>query len=246
MLRFGRSMFGLIPSAPRCKLCYAPFSGLGGRLMKLLGKGPWERNPSICRNCFSSLSKMGVGGTEVEVSLVFADVRGSTSLAERMSPREFSELINGFFRTATDVFVKHDGIMDQLVGDEAIGLFFPGFSGPHHSRAAIDAGRMLVDAMAESRYGGISLPIGVGVHTGIAYVGAVGSSDSFRDFTVLGDAVNTTARLAASAAAGEVVVSDASRRHAGIELAGVERRHLTLKGKAEPLDVVVFGGKSMG
>src|ERR1700693_1573569 len=88
-LRFGRSVFQHLPSPPRCKLCNAPFSGVGGWLMKLIGKSPWERNPRYCRFCIAVGPKRGPGGVEIECSLLFADVRGSTSLAERLSPREY-------------------------------------------------------------------------------------------------------------------------------------------------------------
>jgi adenylate cyclase len=213
--------------------------------MKLLGKTPWERNPSLCRDCFNKLSKIGVGGAELEVGLVFADIRGSTTLAEHMSPREYGELINLFFRTATDVIIRHDGIIDQLVGDEVVGVFLPGFTGPEYAKQAIETGRMLVEAMETQTVGGHSLPIGVGVHTGIAYVGTVGSADSFTDFTVLGDAVNTTARLASAAAAGEVLVSEAALARAGMKLEGAERRELSLKGKAEVMQVAVIRGEGV-
>lgn len=245
MLRFGRSLFGMIPSSPRCKLCYAPFHGFGGKVMKLLGKAPWERNPNLCRACFSSLSKVGVGGVEIEVSLMFADIRGSTALAEMMSPREYSELINRFFRTATDVIVKHDGMIDQLVGDEVVGLFLPAFTGNEHARQAIEAGRKLMGAMAQQRSEEHRLPLGIGVHTGIAYVGSVGSAESFTDFTVLGDAVNTTARLASAASSGEIILSSAAIEHAALDVRGEEQRTLTLKGKAESFEVTVLRSQAL-
>jgi adenylate cyclase len=236
----GRAIFKHIPSSPRCKLCYSPFEGIGGRLMKMMGKGRWERNPGMCRYCFESLSKMN-GGTELEMSLLFADLRGSTALAGSMAPREYSELINEFFRTASDVIVKHDGVIDQLVGDEVIGLFIPAYSGPEHARLAIAAARTLIEQMEAHVDPRHRLPIGIGVHTGVTYIGSVGSSDSFTDFTVLGDSVNTAARLASAAAAGEIIVSDVSREQPGVDLAGGDRRSLELKGKSEPFGVTALG-----
>jgi adenylate cyclase len=239
-LRFGRKLFSLLPSSPRCKLCFSPFHGFGGWLMKLIGRAPWDRNPSVCQYCFSTLSKMGVGGAEIEISLVFADIRGSTALAEKMSPREYSELINAFFCTASDVICRHEGIIDQLVGDEAIGLFIPSFAGPEHAKSAIAASRALIRAMSGVSVGGYSLPIGIGVHTGVTFVGSVGAAGTFTDFTVLGDAVNTTARLAAAAGPGEILISERALEHAGLKLLDAERRQLDLKGKAEPMEVAVM------
>src|SRR5262249_19638252 len=144
--------------------------------------------------------------------------------------------INRFFQIATGVFVQHDAIIDQLVGDEAIGLFVPGYAGPAHARRAIDAAQVLVKAMDPQAGGAIDLPIGVGVHSGVVFIGSVGAADSFTDFTALGDAVNTAARLASSARAGEILISEATREAAEIGLHNLERRVLDLKGKAAPFE----------
>jgi adenylate cyclase len=233
VLRYGRNVLRLLPSAPRCKLCNAPFSGPGSVLMKLIGKTPWERNPRICRFCIAALPRRWPGGVELDASLLFADIRGSTALAERMNPARYGELINRFFRTATEAFVRHDAIIDQLVGDEAIGLFLPGYAGPAHAAQAIAAARDLIAAM-DNEEAQTRLAVGVGVHTGLVFIGSVGSPESFTDFTALGDAVNTAARLASAAQGGEILVSEASRAAAGIPPGQLEDCLLDLKGKAEP------------
>jgi adenylate cyclase len=236
LLRFGRSVLRYLPSAPRCKLCNAPFSGFGGVLMKLIGKSPWERNPRICRFCITSLPRRWPGGVELNASLLFADIRGSTALAERMSPAEYGALISRFFEKATDVFVRHDAIIDQLVGDEAIGLFLPGYAGPAHAGRAIAAARALLAAMDARAGGAVALPVGVGVHTGLVFIGSVGSPESFTDFTALGDAVNTAARLASSAGGGEILISEATRAAADLDREALDKRLLDLKGKAAPFE----------
>jgi adenylate cyclase len=235
-LRYGRSLLRFLPSPPRCKLCNAPFGGFGGKLMKLFGKSPWERNPRYCRFCVRWVGHKGPGGTEIEATLLFADVRGSTSHAEKLAPREYGGLINRFYSTATEVFVEHDAIIDQLVGDEAIGLFVPGYAGKAHAKRAIDAARTLVRTLLVRMP---DLGVGVGIHTGTTFIGSVGSPESFTDFTALGDAVNTAARLASAASAGEVLVSGAARHEAGLGPEDLERRSLSLKGKAEPMDAFV-------
>jgi len=245
MLRFGRSLFRFLPSPPRCKLCHAPFRGPGAPLMRLIGKVPWERNPRMCRFCAKWLLKKGAGGAEVEVALVFADVRGSTGLAERMAPREYSALINRFFTVVTDALVRCDGVIDQLVGDEVIGLFLPGYAGPEYARRAVEASRMLLTATGHGDPAGPWLPIGVGVHSGVAYVGSVGSGETFTDFTALGDSVNTTARLASEAGAGEILITEATARQAGLEIPDAARRTLSVKGRTEPLSVCVLSGGTL-
>ncbi len=84
------------------------------------------------------------------------------------------------------------------------------------------------------------MPVGVGVNTGVAFVGAVGSSEGVVDITALGDAVNTTARLASMARTGEILLSDATMQAANIDPKGLEQRNLELKGKSETFSVKVM------
>ena len=231
--RFWRSL----PSAPRCKLCLRPFAGPGGALMRMMNLGPWEKNPRYCRGCYQDIDA-NHGGAEVDLSMLFADVRGSTGLAERMSPRDFSDLLNRFYEVATRVLVEREAIVDKFVGDEVVGLFVPGMSGLDHAAKAIDASKALLEATGHGSAEGPWIPIGAGVHTGVAFVGSVGDQ-GVTDFTALGDAVNTTARLASAADVGEILVTRAAADAAG--LAGEsEERHLELRGRTEPVDVVVL------
>ena len=180
------------------------------------------------------------GGSEVELSLLFVDVRGSTSLAEHMSATTYSKLLDRFYKAATGVLINTDAFIDKFVGDEVIGLYFPLFTGPNHARAAIRGARELLGATGYGDKGGPWLPIGVGVHTGIAYVGTVsGVEGAVTDVTALGDSVNVTARLASKAGAGEALVSDEACIAAG-EASECEHRELELKGKSGLVGVYVM------
>ena len=134
--RYRYHLLGLLPSGPRCKMCAAPFKGWGGFIMHLVGRDQSKYNPRFCQPCEKFDHP---GGAEVPLTMLFADVRGSTRLAEQMSAREFSQLINRFYKVATHVLVQTDALVDRLMGDEAIGLFIPGFAGPEHPRRAIEA-----------------------------------------------------------------------------------------------------------
>jgi adenylate cyclase len=238
-LRQFRAVFGLLPSSPRCTFCNAPFEGVGRPIMRLLGQAPSTLTPHLCRQCHDA-ARQHVGGAEVEMTLLFADVRGSTALAERMSASAFSRLINRFYSMATDVLVESGAWSDRLVGDEVIGIYVPGFAGPQHARRAVRAAQELLRVTGHAEPEGAWLPIGVGVHTGVAFAGAVGKPGGATDITALGDNVNIAARLASKAGPGEVLISDATCAAAVLDLGNVEQRALELKGKSEPVGVRVL------
>lgn len=239
-LRRLNGIFRHIPSDPRCKFCSAPFAGIGAPFMRALRRGRWTKSPRFCSFCFQVLQNMP-GGTELDISLVFADVRGSTGLAERVGPYEFSRLINRFYDLATGVLIGADAILDKFVGDEVIGLFIPALAGPDHARKAVDAGRAILRVTGHGSPQGPIVPIGVGVHSGIAFVGIVGAAGEVTDFTALGDPVNTTARLASMAATGEVLVTAAAARAAGLATDGLTARDLEIRGRTGSVSVWVLG-----
>ena len=135
----------------------------------------------MCRYCVGGIEKVK-GGTEVDVSLLFADVRGSTTLAETMSPSAFSASLDSFFALAFDAVDSEDGVIDHIVGDGVMAMWFPGFVGDSHPSAAVAAGRKLTHSLAVAPDLGASFPVGVGVHTGVAYAGVVGETGSFARF----------------------------------------------------------------
>jgi adenylate cyclase len=228
---------GLLPSDPRCKLCAAPFKSWGGFIMHLLGRDQSRYNPRFCQKCEVFEHP---GGAEVPLTMLFADVRGSTQIAEKMSAREFGQLINRFYTVASHVLIQSDAMVDRLLGDEAIGLYIPGFTGPEHPRKAIEAAQDLLRLTGHRESRGPWLPVGIGVHTGLAFVGVIGDESSTADFTALGDNVNITARLASEAGSGEILISDAAYSAADLSLGELEYRQLDLKGKSEPIGVHVL------
>jgi adenylate cyclase len=240
-----KSPLRLIPSNPRCKLCQAPFGAPGRFVLRRYGFTPWEKNPKICGRCFKGIQTQAqmcptdeddVAGAEVELSMLFADVRGSSKIARQMPTLEFSRLMNRFYRVSKDVLVDADAIIEKYVGDEVVALFIPLMAGPEHARAAIRAAEDLLLATGHGSEEGPWVPLGAGVHTGTAFVGVVNPGPS-ADFTALGDPVNIAAHLASQAAIGEVLVTTESAAAAHLELDGLERRHVSLKG--HPVDAVV-------
>ena len=174
------------------------------------------------------------GGAEIPVSLLFADVRGSTSLAESMSPMEFARTMDDFFHLVARAVDAENGVIDHIVGDGVMAMWIPAFVGADHARHAVDAGRALIAELRKTSAAGGAFPAGVGVHTGIGYVGVIGNPGSY-DFTVQGDVANTTARLGSAAGNGDLILSDSVVSQAQLPTDGLTRRMLDLKGKAQPV-----------
>lgn len=217
-----------LPSDPRCAICRAPYGGIGGRVMGRFGFAPSRKNPRLCSQCFE---KAPMGGVEMDVGILFADVRGFTSLAERQAPDTVATLLNRLYATAVDVLCEH-AIIDKLVGDEVMALYLPGvFPGEPARHMVADARALL--AAAGYLEGRPWVRLGIGLDFGSAFVGNVGAGD-VKDFTAIGDVVNTAARLQAAAASGEIVMSSRVHDRAGEQATGAETRELALKGKSEP------------
>jgi len=195
-------------------------------------------NPNLCDTC-ERAARERPGGAEIPLSMLFADIRGSTGLAEKLGTAQFSALIARFYDAVTDELLKADAIIDRLIGDEVVALFVPVLTRDKHAQAALQAAKAILKATGHGRPEGPWVPVGVGIHTGNAFVGSLGSA-GVSDITALGDDVNLTARLASVAAAGEIVMSEATRSATGLATDGWEQRHLELKGRNTPVDVWVM------
>jgi adenylate cyclase len=157
-----------------------------------------------------------------------------------MSPADFRGLLNRFYGEAAQAVDKAMGVVDKFLGDGILALFIPGFGGPDHAHQAVEAGADILRATGNtSGHQHPWLPVGAGIHTGIAFVGSVGTAETV-DFTALGDTVNAAARLGSVAKAGELLMSNETAEAARIDRTGLELRHLNLKGRSEPLDVLVL------
>jgi adenylate cyclase len=228
-----------LPAEPRCQLCKAPYGGLGGRVMRRFGFGPSRKNPTLCNTCFE---KAPMGGVEMEIGVLFADVRGFTSLAEDMAPAGVAELLNRFYGSASEI-LRRSAIIDKLVGDEVMALYVPQLFGKPGWED--DMLRDATDLLAAVGFGSASDPwlrLGVGLDVGRAYVGNVGSGE-VKDFTAVGDVVNTAARLQSAAEAGQIVMSERLFGRLGSGPAEARSASLALKGKrqTEPARIVDLG-----
>ena len=219
--RRARRIFLRLPHGPRCRLCAAPFAGVAAPVMRLIGKRPSDANPTLCNTCFAFVAKHH-GGAEIECTMLFADIRGSTTLAESMSSAAFHAVLDRFYTTASEVVFEHEGTVDKFVGDELVAMFFPLLSGDQHATKGVEAAQALLRATGHTEAGGPWVPLGAGVHTALVWFGAVGRGERV-ELTAVGDAVNTTARLASMASAGEILVTTDAATAANLDPA-LERR----------------------
>jgi len=228
-------MLRLLPHEPRCKFCHAPFQGIGSFFVRAVyGKKQSSLNPRFCSVCEDFAGRFP-GGAEVEMSMLFADVRGSTALSEQMSPMDFSRLINRFYVDSTNAIIEEDGLVEKLAGDSVAAFWGAGFACPNYVQRTLNVARNMSRMMVRRR-----IPVGIGVHTGIAYFGSMGAADGLVDIAAIGDEVNLAARLASKAAAGEIIVSEQALEKAGTDGSELESRSLELKGIRGPVMVRVI------
>ena len=221
-----RRIMRLIPRPPRCKLCNVPFAG-PGRIFRLVGYGRSRKNPNMCTTCFE---RAPVGGAELDVGVLFADLRGYTSLVESASPEEAVALLAPFYSAARDVLMRNEAVIDKLVGDEVMALFIPVFMKEEDPiRKMVDAGIELLEQTAA-----VGLDVGAGADWGLAFVGNVGEEE-VKDFTALGDVVNTAARLQAQAKPAQLIVSERVYEGVRDRFPAAGRVEFDLKGKSAPV-----------
>jgi adenylate cyclase len=231
-----RPIFRALPAEPRCQICHIPFNGVGGFISKrLLNVHPSTLNPHMCDVC-ERFAERFPGGVELEVSILFADIRGSTPLAEKMDTKAFSELIHRFYLAGTKPLYSNGAFIEKFMGDGLTAFFTPAFAGANHAKTAIKAGKEILRATGHGQGKTPWVPVGVGINTGVAYIGSMKMEAGRTDITILGDVVNTTARLCSQAAPGEVLVGSDAMEMSGLPKDKRELRKLSLKGKQDVVD----------
>jgi adenylate cyclase len=192
-----------LPAEPRCRLCHAPYGGIGGQIMRRFGFGPSRKNPTLCNTCFE---KAPMGGVDMEIGVLFADVRGFTSLAERTPSAEVAQLLNRFYAAASAVLTR-SALIDKFVGDEVMALYLPQLLSERWEDELVRDANDLLASVGYGTSAGPWLQLGVGLDIGRAYVGNVGAGE-VKDFTAVGNVVNTAARLQSAADGGQIVLSE--------------------------------------
>ena len=226
-----------LPLKPRCRMCLVPFRGIGGWIMRMKGKAQNSRNPNYCNACDKFLEAFP-GGAEVEMSMLYVDIRQSTQYTQSNSAADVSQRINIFLNEATRIITDHDGFVMAFYGDCIVASWPPGFSGENHGLKAQQAAIDLVQNKEMIDKKGETIPVGVGVHTGKVFIGTVTAlQGTFRDVSIFGSNVNLTARLASHATASQALGSSENIIASGKSPAAFSYETVELKGFSEPVDV---------
>lgn len=198
-------------------------------------------SPNLVDQIVSGALDIAQGGTRQEVTMLFADIRGFTSMSERTTPESMVQTLNQYFEVMVDVLFRHGGTLDKYVGDEIIGLFGAPVALPDAALRAVRCGLDMMRALDEfnrirAANGLEPLYIGIGINTGPVIAGAIGSSQTLQ-YTVIGDAVNVAARLCGVAQKDEVIVSATTMAQCHPWVITEAREPVALKGKAQALPI---------
>lgn len=177
---------------------------------------------------------------EVEISVLFSDVRGFTTLSEQRSADEIMSLLNDYFARQVDVIFRHEGTLDKFIGDAVMAFWGAPIAAPDHAGKAVAAALEMRQVLADFKQD-LGIPdfdIGIGIHTGPAVVGMLGSQQRY-DYTAIGDTVNLASRIEGlTRDRAGVLVSEATRDACRVSFDFKSHGHYNVKGRLA--EVAVF------
>ncbi|MBC8070021.1 MAG: FHA domain-containing protein [Deltaproteobacteria bacterium] len=198
-------------------------------------------SPNVVEQIVSGAIQLDQDGSKLDVTMLFADIRGFTSMSERHTPEQMVRTLNAYFEVMVDVLFRNSGTLDKYVGDEIIGLFGAPVQRPDAPvlavRCALEMQRALEEFNRMREADGVeTVHVGIGVNTGPVIAGAIGSSRTLQ-YTVIGDAVNVASRLCSAAGPDEVLISQSTYELVRGQVAVEDRDPIIVKGKAKAIDI---------
>jgi adenylate cyclase len=195
---------------------------------------------SIVEKILANPDQVHLGGENQIATILFADIRGFTRLAEKMEPQQVVELLNVLFTEMTDLIFEHGGTLDKYLGDGVMAVFGAPIAKPDDPiravKTAIEMQKALAGINRDREASHLpTLKMGLGINTGQVTAGNIGSSRRM-DYTVIGDAVNLASRLCANAAGGQILVSESTHRELKNKMPSKRLEPIRVKGKDQPVE----------
>jgi len=235
------------PRAKLCKGCWqnfripVPLHGVASAPFRVLGIRPSRMNPNTCTVCELMFTRvMRARQITVDVTVLFADLRGYTAMSQTLPPQTISSVLDAFYDSCASAIWDHDGLLNKTIGDSVMAVFNFPIRQKDHALQAVQAAREIqsrwrrVELADSLDLRGNDLGVGIGLDSGNVSFGEFGRSH--RDLTAIGTVVNTAARAQSVAGAGQILVTQAvrDRSRPEIDISGMARSY-TLKGLAEPV-----------
>jgi adenylate cyclase len=220
-----------------CLVCSTTLEGPLGWMYQLFGITRSSRNPNVCNRCDAHLQE----GKVIEMSVIFADLTGFTEMTNRLGPERSYEVVDSFFKMANEVLVKHDAFIDKYIGDAVMAIFNAPIQNKEHSREATAAALGIQQGLKlVANDLNLDLQARVGVASGYARVGRIGSNDR-KDYTAIGDVVNLASRLEAFAQPGEIMLDERVFERVADDYPEATPEELNVRGFAQPVAAYRIG-----
>ncbi|MBU1878308.1 MAG: PAS domain-containing protein, partial [Chloroflexi bacterium] len=198
--------------------------------------------PTVVNRLLSDPSRVALGGERREVTVLFADIRGYTALAEQISPERLVALLNEYLALMAEAIFRYEGTLDKFMGDAVVAFYNAPEPQPDHALRAVQTAQAMQNALArhhQEHPHELMVNYGIGISTGEAVVGNIGAQQM--NYTVIGDAVNVAQRLQAGASAGQILLSGNTYLHVCQHVATTPLGPLAVKGRIEPVNVYALG-----
>ncbi|MBL8183706.1 MAG: FHA domain-containing protein [Blastocatellia bacterium] len=196
----------------------------------------------VVKQLLENPASFRLGGVNQKITVLFADIRGFTALSENANPEKVVGLLNKYFSAMSEIIFEHGGTLDKYIGDGLMALFGAPTASEEDAlnavKAAVTMQKRMVKLNEELRAEGYShISIGIGLHTGEATIGYIGS-DKRSEYTAIGDTVNLAARLESNAAGGQILMTDATAEASGNRVPVNVLEPLTVKNRVQPVAVL--------
>ena len=202
---------------------------------------------NIVDKLLESEDSLNLGGTESDITILFSDIRGFTSMSEKLSPTQIVKLLNKYFQSMIDIVFKFNGTLDKIVGDELMVLYGVPLKNEMDTENAVNTAVEMFKKLDNfnkeiTKKGFEPFQIGIGINKGKAVSGNIGSEQQM-NYTVIGDTINLGARLCSHAKSGQILISNSVKDHISEKHNFKKIPSIAVKGKAKPIEVWLYTHK---